>query len=144
MIRDSFFGCYITIWQVVGFLSFIYTYIFSTVHIFVTIWTLKPRQWTFPALFHSSPPGSFALWMELLPRLDRASCIGSLEKTGSLSYADLPNVDLFYYTIYIFKIIVINHLEFDKAIFSPWFKRKSYSVSVLFGRVGGYFEDLFK
>lgn len=66
----------------------------------VAIWNLKPYKWFFSTYLHCIPLICLVVWMDLLPIHDFiASCISHLENTGSLDYVDLPNVDIFLYTI---------------------------------------------
>lgn len=50
---------------------------------------------------HLNPLVCIVLWMDLLPKHDFVtSCIGCLEESSSVSYADFSNVDVFRYTVF--------------------------------------------
>lgn len=56
--------------------------------------------------------------MDHLPKNDFVSCTGHLENTGSLIYADLPNVDPFHCAI-------CKHIKKSHLILSPISLKKS-------------------
>ena len=61
----------------------------------VTVWNLKPYQWTFHALLHKNPSISLFLLINLLPVHD----FHHLEITDSLNYTAHPNVDTFHFIV---------------------------------------------
>lgn len=69
------------------------------------LWILKPYSWTFLFCFIIS----LALWLDIshMHNLKTLS-IDCLEDTALLSYADLPNVDAFHYTVFKNKSLLIS------------------------------------
>ena len=61
----------------------------------VTVWNLKPYQWTFHTLLHKNPSISLFLLINLLPVHD----LHHLEITDSLNYTAHPNVDTFHFIV---------------------------------------------
>ena len=61
----------------------------------VTIWNLKPYQWTFHTLLHKNPSISLFLLINLLPVCD----FHHLEITDSLNYTAHPNIDTFHFIV---------------------------------------------
>lgn len=63
------------------------------------MWNLKPYRWTF-ILLHQNPFVYFELSIDLLLMHDFVTIYnGHLENIGSLNNADLPNADIFHYSI---------------------------------------------
>ena len=54
----------------------------------------KLYQWTFHTALQQNSEDCLVLWMDLLSMCAFVtSCIAQLENTGSLHYAELPNID---------------------------------------------------
>ena len=64
------------------------------------MWNLKPYQWAFhTVLIKIRWPVLYFEWI-FCPYKTVTSGVAHLENIGSLSYADTPNVDTFYYTMF--------------------------------------------